>query len=147
MKHLSFLFIGLLLFSCNSAVKTTSEQELRDLFSDYLSGKYPELRKGDHIVFIANNSECSPCIEAINTILRGNYEAQRYAILFSNHRFSLPPNVKVLKEHAKTVGKYGILKGDGSICVFRNGKLSAIVPMNVDNPEWSVQSVSKQLKN
>lgn len=135
---------GLLLLSCSNSAANKTPGELQQLFADYMRVQHPELRTGKHLIFIVNKVDCSPCIEAIETTMRADYPAKKKAVLFDYQRLDLK-DVKVLEEHPKNIARYGLLSGDGNVCVFNNGKLIAVEAINIGHPEALVKKLKRVL--
>jgi len=135
-------FIGLFLLGCSPPAEGKSKKELHQLFAAYMTGHYPELSKGVHVVFIVSKTDCSPCIDAVETLLNANYgRVSKRAVVFDNQLLKIPADVQKINGNAREIAKYGLLSGDGNACVFQNGRLIFAEPINVANPEQLIRTI------
>jgi|GEM_PF-2604284 len=143
---LALAFTGLLLLGCSAPAEGKSKKELHRLFAVYMTGHYPELSKGAHVVFIVSKTDCSPCIDAVEMMLNANYgRMSKRAVVFDNQLLKIPADVQKINGDAREIAKYGLLSGDGNACVFNNGRLVLAEPINVANPEQLIRSIQSAL--
>jgi hypothetical protein len=132
------LFLLTLLITTLLSCRT--EGSLREKFSDYMSVRHPLIKDGTQILFIVNKPECSPCIEAIKTTINAEYNAGKSLIVFGRQQDYCKGCVQ-LQDSEDNLARYGMLGVDGTICIFRDGRLRASVPFDTKRPEVAITAV------
>lgn len=116
-----FSSVALILFSCSYTGIELSKGEtffVKDLFS-----RKGRLQKGTTIVFILNQSGCSPCEEQVEVFYSGKFKgADKLFVISENRAPTRDEAANFITFPEADLAQYGLIRANGTVLVFKNGK-------------------------
>jgi len=131
--------------ACSSSHKK-SDEELQQLFADYILQAHPKLKIGNQVLFIVSKTECSPCRNALEQAINTKYKAfETTMIVFDNQSLNSAEQVSRIQGNAREIARYGLLTGDGAVAIFKNGEMTFFLPIDVEDPDKLISAIKQKL--